>query len=79
VTVLVPVERAVGVEYSVVSAASEAKAVAWLRSRSHVRWTMGRRGELEVSLQTADHGFRLESDVSAVSWAEAPARSCSCR
>jgi hypothetical protein len=67
-----------GVEYAVISAAGQAKVAAWLRSRSHVRWTLGRNGELEVSLQNGDTGFRLEPDVSAVTWASAPLRSCDC-
>jgi hypothetical protein len=67
-----------GVEYELISAAGQAKVAAWLRSRSHVRWTLGRNGELEVSLQNGDTGFRLEPDVSAVTWAAEPLRSCDC-
>jgi hypothetical protein len=67
-----------GYEYSVVTAASELKAAAWLRSRSHIRWTMGHNGELEPSLSTGDNGFRLEPDVVAESYAISPVRPCSC-
>lgn len=77
-TLLVPVQTAVGVEHAVIAAPSEAKAAAWLRSRSHLRWTIGRAGELEPSLRTGDPGFRLEPDVIAATWAEPPARSCEC-
>lgn len=77
-TLLVPVPTAVGVEHAVIAAPSEAKAAAWLRSRSHLRWTVGRGGELQPSLRTGDPGFRLEPDVTAATWAEPPARSCEC-
>lgn len=67
-----------GVEYAVVSGASEAKIAAWLRSRGRNRWTFGRNGELNPSLQNGDSGFKLEGDVSAVTFATAPLRGCDC-
>ncbi len=76
--VRVPAPGYHGYEYSIITAASELKAAAWLRSRSHIRWTVGRNGELEPSLSTGDNGFRLEPDVQAVSWATSPVRPCHC-
>jgi hypothetical protein len=78
VKVRVPAPGYHGYEYSIITAASELKAAAWLRSRSHIRWTMGHGGELEPSLSTGDNGFRLEPDVQAESYAISPVRPCHC-
>jgi hypothetical protein len=67
-----------GFEYAVVSGASELKIAAWMRSRSHNRWTLGRNGALNPSLQNGDSGFKLEGDVSAATFATPPLRDCSC-
>lgn len=77
--VLVPAERPIGREYAFVSAASEAKAIAWIRSRSHVQWTVGPHGQLHASLHDGDNGFHLERDVQVTAWATAPERDCSCQ
>ncbi|MDP2274779.1 MAG: hypothetical protein Q8K32_28815 [Archangium sp.] len=67
-----------GVEYSVISAASESQAVSWLRSREKYRWTLGDRGELEPSLGLNASQFSIPPGVIAATFALAPERDCSC-
>jgi len=74
----VPVPQYHGWEYAVLSAPSETRAGEWMRSRSRYRWTIGRRGELQVSLQPQDQSFELEPDASGVTVATPPARHCEC-
>ncbi len=76
--VLVPLPQAEGVEYAVVSATTEGKAVRWLHSRGRFKWTVGPRGQLRASLSAGDLGFELERDVAAVTWALPPPRTCDC-
>ncbi len=76
--VWVPVPLHAGVEYSVISAASESQAVSWLRSREKYRWTLGARGELEPSLGLNARQFSIPTGVVAETFALAPERDCSC-
>lgn len=76
--VWVPVQARLGVEYALVSAASEPQAVEWLRSRAKYRWTVGARGALQPSLGTDATGFAVSQDVDAVTFALAPERPCGC-
>jgi hypothetical protein len=76
--VWVPVQAQLGVEYALVSAASEPQAVEWLRSRAKYRWTVGARGALQPSLGTDATGFAVSQDVDALTFALAPERSCGC-
>lgn len=76
--VRVPVERYHGVEYAVISAASETKAAAWLRTRGRYRYTVDGRGDLRPSLQLNDLHFESEPDVGAATFATLPAKYCEC-
>lgn len=76
--VRVPVPEYHGIEYAVLSAPSETRAVEWMRSRARYRWTVGARGELQVSLQPQDVQFALQPDATAATVATAPQKRCSC-
>ena len=76
--VWVPVPLHAGVEYSVISAASESQAVSWLRSREKYRWTLGAGGELQPSLALNASEFSIPAGVVAETFALAPERDCSC-
>lgn len=76
--VRVPLPKREAVEYAVVSAATEGKALRWLKSRGRFKWTIGPGGQLRVSLSAGDLGFELERDVAAVTWALPPPRACQC-
>jgi hypothetical protein len=76
--VRVPVPAYHGVEYALVSAASERRAAAWLRNRARYRWTMGAGGQLQISLQLDDHDYRNSSDATAVTVAAPPQKRCDC-
>lgn len=76
--VRVPVPQYHGIEYAVLSAPSETRAVEWMRSRARYRWTIGGRGELQVSLQPQDVEFSIEPDATAATVAIAPQKHCDC-
>lgn len=76
--VRVPVPAYHGLEYAVLSASSEARAGAWMRSRSRYRWSIGPRGQLQVSLQTDDMSFAIEADAAAATVAVPPQKACDC-
>ncbi|GMU63038.1 MAG: hypothetical protein AMXMBFR34_48010 [Myxococcaceae bacterium] len=67
-----------GMEYAVLDAPSERRAAAWMRNRARYRWTMGARGQLQLSLQPGDHEFELPPDAAAVTVAAPPQKDCLC-
>jgi hypothetical protein len=75
--VWVPVERTLGVEHAVISAASEQAAITWLRSRANYKWTVDHH-ELQVSLSVNELGFKLAGDVATATWIVPPDRGCGC-
>lgn len=76
--VWVPVERTLGVEHAIVSAASEQHAIEWMRARERYRWTIGAGQELQVSLTMNAMTFKLPGDVTAATKVVPPERSCDC-
>ncbi|MFT3713520.1 MAG: hypothetical protein QM817_38175 [Archangium sp.] len=75
--VWVPVERALGLEHAVISAASEQAAITWLRSRAPYKWVVDHH-DLQVSLTVDSQGFKLAGDVTTAAWAVGPDRACGC-
>ncbi|MFO0598206.1 MAG: hypothetical protein U0228_23080 [Myxococcaceae bacterium] len=76
--VWVPIARTLGVDHSLITAASELNAVEWLRSRQRYRWTVGKNGDLQPSLGVDTLEFALRRDVEAITWAVPPDHSCGC-
>lgn len=76
--VWVPIERTLGVEHAIISAASEQHAIEWMRARERYRWTIGAAQELQVSLTMNNTNFKLPGDVNAATRVVSPERSCDC-
>lgn len=76
--VWLPVERTLGVEHALISAASEQHAVEWIRARERYRWTIGGPHELQVSLSLNSTNFSVPKDVGASMKVVPPERSCDC-
>ncbi len=75
--VRVDARRYDGIELGVVAAPNEAKARAWLRKRSHFRFTLDPKlPELNLSLGVGDTDFESETDVNGITWARPPDFDC---